>query len=330
MKERSATKFNRDTEEFFNPKIMKVEVTVEGVPNESYAQNMEYRHQYDEIMKHLSEGWPKETGAIQKDLQLYNVNIASYYTDKYALWLDFLTIDDNRLHSSGRRLENTSEGIRLQIRKEAGSAGKLSCYLYIFQDAQINISDTQFLNVAYQHMNLPKFPHSAMFVDVAACGKTEFLLRLLETEYKNHFEFIVILCPTILDNKTYLSRKWILDDKNVFIVCDVEEKLSEWIKLFKSTLKGFQTLFIIDDCSAEGEINKKRDTFSELAFSGRHRNHSLWVLTQKYNSVSKDVREQIKWLCLFFTKDRDSFEGCLRENDVIPDKNERDRLKKCL
>ena len=35
-KERSATKFSRDTEEFFNPKIMKVEVTVEGMPNELY------------------------------------------------------------------------------------------------------------------------------------------------------------------------------------------------------------------------------------------------------------------------------------------------------
>ena len=34
--------------------------------------------------------------------------------------------------------------------------------------------------------------------------------------------------------------------------------------------KGYQTLFIIDDCSAEGEINKKRDASSELAFSGRH------------------------------------------------------------
>ena len=44
MKERIATKFNQDTEEFFNPKITKVEVTVEGVPNELYAQNMEYRH----------------------------------------------------------------------------------------------------------------------------------------------------------------------------------------------------------------------------------------------------------------------------------------------
>ena len=53
-------------------------------------------------------------------------------------------------------------------------------------------------------------------------------------------------------------------------------------------------------------------------------------LNTKYNSVSEDVREQIKWLCLFFTKDRDNFEDCLRENDVVPDKNERDRLKKCL
>ena len=66
-------------------------------------------------------------------------------------------------------------------------------------------------------MNLPKFPHSAMFVGVTDCGKTEFLLQLLEIKYKNHFEFIIILCPTVLDNMTYLSRKWILDDKNAFM-----------------------------------------------------------------------------------------------------------------
>ena len=109
--ERSATKFTRDTEEFYNPKITKVEVTVEGVPNELYTQNMEYRHQYDEIVKHFAEGQLKEVGAIQKYLQLHNIKKASYYTNKYALWLDFRTIDDNRLHSSGRQLENTSEGI---------------------------------------------------------------------------------------------------------------------------------------------------------------------------------------------------------------------------
>ena len=184
MKERSATKFNQDTEEFYNFKITKMEVTVEGSPDELYAQNMEYRHQYDEIMKHFGEGLLKDIVAVQKDLQFHNVNIASYYIDKYALWLDFRTIDDNRLHDSGRRLENTTEEIRLQITEEAGSAGKLSCYLYIFQDTQINISDAQFLNVVYKYMNLPKFPHSAMFVGCTNVGKTECILRMLETEYK--------------------------------------------------------------------------------------------------------------------------------------------------
>ena len=58
--ERSATKFARDTKEFYNPKKTKVEVTVEGVPNELYAQNMEYRHQYDEIVKHFAEGGYKK------------------------------------------------------------------------------------------------------------------------------------------------------------------------------------------------------------------------------------------------------------------------------
>ena len=43
--------------------------TVERVPNELYAQNMEYRHQYDEIMKHFGEGRLKEAGTIQKDLR---------------------------------------------------------------------------------------------------------------------------------------------------------------------------------------------------------------------------------------------------------------------
>ena len=124
---------------------MKVEVTVEGVPNELYAQNMEYRHQYDEIVKHFAEGQLKEAGAIQKDLQLHNVNIASYYTDKYALLLDFRTIDDNRIHGSGRRLENTSEGIRLQITKKAESdknvfivcdlQGKLNEWIKLFKNA---------------------------------------------------------------------------------------------------------------------------------------------------------------------------------------------------
>ena len=106
------------------------------------------------------------------------------------------------------------------------------------------------------------------------------------------------------NNKTYLSRKWIFDDNDIFIVCDIEGKLNKWIKLFRNTLKFHQTLFIIDDCSAEGEINKKRNTLSELAFSSRHRSHYLWALTQKYNSISKDVREQLLKMALLILYQR--------------------------
>ena len=75
-----------------------------------------------------------------------------------------------------------------------------------------------------------------------------------------------------------------------------------------------QVLFLVDDYSAEKGMKKKKkkkkkqQMLSELAFSGRHLGCSLWILTQKYNSVLTDVRQQIKWLALFYCKDRDSFE----------------------
>ena len=67
---------------------------------------------------------------------------------------------------------------------------------------------------------------------------------------------------------------------------------------------------------------------SELAFSGRHANQLVWVI-QRYISVLKDLHEQTKWVYMFYTKDRDSFGICLRENDVIP-AEDRQRIKKEL
>ena len=56
--------------------------------------------------------------------------------------------------------------------------------------------------LSIKYMNLPKFPHSETFVCATNVGKTEYLLRMLETINKNHFEFIVIMRPTILHNTT--------------------------------------------------------------------------------------------------------------------------------
>ena len=77
------------------------------------------------------------------------VSVGEYLTDKYALWLDFRTIDENALHRTGRKIENASEGITLQIEKKAETAGPLNAYVYLIMDAQLNIQNGAFLSALY-------------------------------------------------------------------------------------------------------------------------------------------------------------------------------------
>ena len=76
---------------------------------------------------------------VQKKLELHDLSVGEYLVNKYALWLDFRTIDENALHGTGRRIENASEGITLQIDKKEETAGALSAYIYLIMDAQLNI-----------------------------------------------------------------------------------------------------------------------------------------------------------------------------------------------
>ena len=93
---------------------------------------MKSLEQYDEICKYFAEGKQKDNDAneIQKHLQLYDLSLGEYLVNKYALWLDFRTIDENELHGTGRRIENASE-ITLQIEKKEESAGALNAYIYL-------------------------------------------------------------------------------------------------------------------------------------------------------------------------------------------------------
>ena len=75
--------------------------------------------------------------------------MGEYLTDKYALWLNFRTIDENDLHGMGRRIENASEGITLQIEKKAESDGNLNAYIYLIMDAQLNIQNGAFVSTIY-------------------------------------------------------------------------------------------------------------------------------------------------------------------------------------
>ena len=105
---------------------------MEGKVSQLYAQGMRSFEQYDEICKYFAEGKEKDNKAneVQKHLQLHDLNVGEYLTDKYASWLDFRTIDENTLHGTGRRIENASEGVTLQIEKKAEVNEKISAYIY--------------------------------------------------------------------------------------------------------------------------------------------------------------------------------------------------------
>ena len=51
-----------------------------------------------------------------------------------------------------------------------------------------------------------KEPHTALFVAPTGVGKTHLALSLLETEYRNHFDFMVIICPTLRYNSTLHTK----------------------------------------------------------------------------------------------------------------------------
>ena len=60
-----------------------------------------------------------------------------------------------------------------------------------------------------------KEPHTALFVAPTGVGKMQIALNLLENEYRNHFDFIIIICPTLAHNSTYKSQGWVWNDPDV-------------------------------------------------------------------------------------------------------------------
>ena len=170
---------------------------------------------------------------------------------------------------------------------------------------------------------LPQTAHSATICGQTGCGKTVFILDLLEGPYRGFFQHIVVLCPTVRHNKTYQQCPWIWTDPEVYIL-DPGERLHDYLRAFYHVFMGEPTLYIIDDCSASTALTKKK-TCCQCLLSRAAIQSNL-----SGSSLKNNLREQTRWVCLFHCKDRDSFEDCLRENDVIPSREQRALVRQQL
>ena len=122
-----------DSEEFVYPGLTRVNVTVEGNPNDPYSEGLTKRKMYDEARRFFGSSY---------------VSRRKFYTDKFACGIDFRTNDDENVSGSGRYLIGTQSGILLEIEKEA-IATDLSCHIFLVADGIANFVDKKLQSVDY-------------------------------------------------------------------------------------------------------------------------------------------------------------------------------------
>ena len=151
---------------------------------------------------------------------------------------------------------------------------------------------------------------------------------MLEEEYKNHFDYIFIVCPTFEDNETYQNWEY-LEDPDVFaIACDhdkVENTLGDIVKFAKNT----NSLVILDDCGASHTVKNRTSELVKLAFHGRHIGLSTIVITQQLTSIAKPYRRNISKLVIFYSARKDDRRDVF-ENHLSVDKYEEQKILETL
>ena len=127
---------------FWNFCVKKVSVTIEGIPNQLFSNGIPPTDIYEEC-EHFFSGMYKEERSIDntvKKLSLSGVDPIEFFDKKYAVWLDFRSTQDNFLHGSGRKIVSVSEGISVEIEREADTKTfDGTIYAFMFMDDLLQI-----------------------------------------------------------------------------------------------------------------------------------------------------------------------------------------------
>ena len=137
-------------------------------------------------------------------------------------------------------------------------------------------------------------PFNLLCSGITNCGKTQYILDFVWKHY--NFDRILLFCPSFKYNKTYDQHPLVTKD-NFYIVPfnDLDKALHKCVEI----CKGTNTLFSLDDIANLEDVKYKCSELCNLAFSARHYGFSVFVLTQKYNGIVKDFRDNIRMLILF-------------------------------
>ena len=142
-------------------------------------------------------------------------------------------------------------------------------------------------------------PFNMIIVGKTACGKTKYLLDMLEEDHMGRFGFVFLICPTFENNSTYRKWKYESDEDFIVIPCD-QDHVEHWLKYIVKTFKGTNSLIILDDCASGKSVKNRTSELVKLGFSARHYLFSTIVITQQLTSIAKPYRQNTSKIVSFY------------------------------
>ena len=144
-----------------------------------------------------------------------------------------------------------------------------------------------------------KTPFNIIILGTTGCGKTFCPFELLEKEYKNHFDYIYLVCPTFSFNKTYQNWSYVNDPDFVIIDCG-HDQVEYFLRPISFVAPGTNSLIILDDVASGQAVKNRTNELVRLGFSARHYGLAVIFITQQLKSVSKPFRDYISKRVSFY------------------------------
>ena len=130
----------RESEKYLFPNLNKVRVTINGSPNMLYNEGIESQDIWSEVSLFF----------MKEKYKPQHMTLKKFYTDnKFGLLIDLRSMASQEMHGSGTRLLNTTDGVQLEIERDAKGTETVNCHVFVISDSQFNIMNKHLHSVEY-------------------------------------------------------------------------------------------------------------------------------------------------------------------------------------